>query len=141
MLAYGRAGQDFAVWRAIAEAFYFREVAQKQAANHHTRDSDSVAAFVRAAKAFRRVAEDVKTDRDSYLRRAAQCYARAKDNANAATCCELAKLYTVAAKYHRLAGSFDDAVRVVTTFEVDSSEAQKIVDVSAVFYMKGGQLS
>ncbi|EKM60420.1 uncharacterized protein PHACADRAFT_179724 [Phanerochaete carnosa HHB-10118-sp] len=141
MLAYGRAGHDFLVPHAIAEAFYLREMAQKQAVSPHKKESDSVAAFTRAAKAFHRVAENVKTDHKKYHRRAAQCYARANDNASAAACCELAELYTVAAKYHRLAGSFDDAVRVVKTFEVESSVAQNIVDVSALFYMKGGQLS
>ena len=143
MLAFGRAGEDFSKHYAIAEAFHLRDVARKRAANNRTKQSDSAPAFGEAARAFHRIAEKSDMgDKKVYFRTAADCYVGAKDSFNAAQCYELAERYTDAAKHHRLAGSFDDAVRVVKTFDtVEPSVAQNIIDVSALFYLKGDEFA
>lgn len=144
MHAYGRAGLPRE--RAVAEAYHLREVAGKLATAGASRvkDTERVAAYLKAAEAFKLIAEDAE-ENYARVRRyqvAADCYARAKDPASAAKCYERAEDYSSAAQHYRKAGVFDDAVRVAKTHgdRIHHTIVENIVEVSKLFYLKGGQL-
>jgi hypothetical protein len=141
MHAFARAGLEGE--RAMAEAFHLRELAESKAANPRIKVADYLLAFNIAAQAFQRIAENenIKKDPARYYEYAARCFSKAKDDPSAAWCYEQAGLYTEAAKSNRVAGRFDDAVRVVKTYNnVEPSVTKSIVQVSALVYLNAGQI-
>lgn len=140
--AYHKAGQGREA--SIAGAYYLREAAWSHSGDHQSAQALVKGAFVSAATAFEKVAESAtrKSEQRTFSRIAAECYAHIADHLRAAPLFERARSYTLAARHYRSAGQFDDAVRVMKAHEedIDPDVAEEIMDVSKLFYLKGGQI-
>lgn len=140
MYAYGRA-HDLRK-RNIAEAYFLRAQARKYAAKCAP-IADQAKFYKDAAKAFWRSAEeacDSLKESLLYFRKSAECFLRAEDHEMAAVAFEKAEVYTLSASHYRLAGRFDDAVRVVQDHSqlVESETIQSIKTVAKLYYLNAG---
>lgn len=98
-------------------------------------------AFSKAGKSFLQVAlECGTTDRQKYLRVAADCFVQAGEDIKAAEAYRDAGQYALAAQHYRKAGRFDEAVKIVKTQDVPQEVTQAIIGVSRLHYTKEKQI-
>ncbi|TFK88273.1 hypothetical protein K466DRAFT_598787 [Polyporus arcularius HHB13444] len=139
MHCYERAGLPRE--KAVAYAYYLREVARSTAVTRGDTTAQAVA-FAVAAEAFIASAQDAITEKRAYYRIAAECYVHAGDDPKAARAYVAATEYTLAAQHFRKAGLFEDAVSVVQSHKdkVLSTVASSIVDVSRLYFLREKQI-
>ncbi|KAI0716097.1 hypothetical protein C8T65DRAFT_606293 [Cerioporus squamosus] len=139
MHCYERAGLPRE--KAVAHAYYLREVARSTAVTRGDTTAQAVA-FTKAAEAFLASAQDAITEKKAYYRIAAECYVHAGDDQKAARAYVSATEYTLAAQHFRKAGMFEEAVSVVKAHKdkVAENVASSIIDVSRLYFLREKQI-
>lgn len=127
--------------KGVAYAYYLREQARKTPVNKQGGNAAQVAAFALAAREFTLAAEQAHKEKTTYHRIAAECFVQAGDLARAAEAYYRATAFTLSAKHYRLAGMFDEAVKVVREERVEPSTAESILSVSKVHYLREHKLA
>ncbi|KZT08921.1 uncharacterized protein LAESUDRAFT_675409 [Laetiporus sulphureus 93-53] len=140
MHCYDRAGLPRE--KAVAHAYYLREMARSTSATARGDKTARADAFVQAAHAFWTSAEAAVKERRTYFRISAECYALSGDDAKAAEAYLRAYEYTLSAQHYRKAGLFSRAIDVIKSHreEVDPKTADSIIDVSRVQFLRVREL-
>ncbi|EJF58549.1 hypothetical protein DICSQDRAFT_172899 [Dichomitus squalens LYAD-421 SS1] len=139
MHCYERAGLSRE--RAVANAYYLREVARTRPVIRGDNQSQTLA-FLAAAEAFIASAREAVTEKKAYYRIAAQCYVDGGEDFKAAQAYALAAEYTLAAQHYRKAGKFEDAVDIIKVHraEMQVEVVESIVDVSRLYFLREKQI-
>ncbi|KAI0079047.1 hypothetical protein K474DRAFT_723989 [Panus rudis PR-1116 ss-1] len=128
----------------VAHAYYLREQARSIPASR-ANTAPRASAFMTAANAFINSAKASRTALESraYYRIAAECFAEAGNDRQAAEAYLSAQEYTRSAQFYRKADLFDDAVQVVETHRSDiaPADADAILEIAKLYYFKENQLS
>lgn len=135
MHCYERAGH--AREKAVANAYYLREVARSTSVNKGDAAA-RVAAYIAAAVAFSASAQEAVTEKRTYYRIAAECYIQIDDDQKGAQAYVSAGEYKLAAQHFRKAGKFDEAVEIVKVHwdEVPKGVVESILEVSRLYYLR-----
>ena len=117
----------------VANAHFLREQAYRSG-------STSKKLFLDAAKAFLNCASAAIKDKEivAYFINAGKCFVSYGDNTEAAKAFYAGKEYTLAARYYREDGLFDEAVQVIQDHRKDmqSDVADKIYDIARIYYFQ-----
>ncbi|KAH9992492.1 hypothetical protein BJV74DRAFT_397873 [Russula compacta] len=142
MHSYERAGM--AREQAIAYAYHLREQARGIPVRNRPGDNERRDAYVKVAEAFLTSAQEaaILREQGEYYRIAAEAFLVLEDHARAAQAFEKGLKFTEAAQHYRQAGMFDETVSVIKNHRnsMDSSVADKLIDVARYFYFQGGDL-
>ncbi|KAG8937463.1 hypothetical protein FRC00_005249 [Tulasnella sp. 408] len=115
-------------WADVAQAYDSRQDAMRLSEKHINRST----IFSQVAKTFERLVQEAKPTEDSesirlLLSNAAECYSAIPDHVSAAHRFLQAGKETQAAYHFRMAGMFDEAIRVVERHTVDPDLAESIM--------------
>ncbi|KAF7797816.1 hypothetical protein EIP86_009022 [Pleurotus ostreatoroseus] len=123
--------------RNIAEAYHHRRTAMRQ-----KKPSEQGKLYLTAAREFWNSAEETADEpktQGQLFGLSGECYERAGNNKLAAVAYERAEEYVLSASHYRIAGEFDDAVRIVQTFQVDTETKAYILRISKLYYLSKKQ--
>lgn len=142
MHSYERAGM--AREQAIAYAYHLREQARGIPVRNRPGDNERRDAYTKVAEAFLTSGQEatIFRERGEYYRIAAEAFLVLEDHAQAARAFEKGLKFTEAAQHYRQAGMFDETVSVIKNHRnsMDSSVADKLIDVARYFYFQRGDL-
>jgi len=136
-VAFLKAGQT---WEAsICDAYLLREKARSIST---TARVVRIQAFIIAAKAFSKCAQDSPSnrvdERRTYYGTAGECYSEARDLKNAGDSYWMAEQYHVAARTYREGGYLDEMVKVITQHgdALESDLLQRLTMVAQMYCFK-----